>query len=169
MTDPLTGLYNRRGFALEREREFAHLQRSDGQGVFIMMDIDGLKGFNDSLGHPEGNEMLRKVAEILQTNFRKEDVIARIGGDEFALLCSGPVEGVLKAAGRVKDQIVNKYGAVGISASMGVAAFNGEYRDSDEWERLADECLLQAKKAGKNRIFTPDGEAGTHSKQQPGQ
>jgi len=86
LTDELTGLYNRRGFMAMAERQM-RLGRRTGRGMLLfMMDVDGLKQINDSFGHLEGDRVLKRTAEVLEETFRDSDVIARQGGDEFAVL-----------------------------------------------------------------------------------
>jgi predicted signal transduction protein with EAL and GGDEF domain len=86
LSDELTGLYNRRGFMALAERQLK-LGRRSGRGMlFILVDVDGLKQINDSLGHSQGDSALRRTAEVLRKTFRNSDVIARMGGDEFAVL-----------------------------------------------------------------------------------
>src|SRR5205807_10365551 len=86
MTDELTGLYNRRGFTV-LSRRFLELARGQGKGVFVVfVDLDGLKRINDEGGHGQGDEALKRTADILTMTFRKSDIIARLGGDEFAVV-----------------------------------------------------------------------------------
>jgi diguanylate cyclase (GGDEF)-like protein len=89
LTDELTGLANRRGFATAFDRELA-LARRDANygGVLVMIDLDGFKAINDKWGHQAGDAYLRIVAEVLQDGVRSTDIVARLGGDEFALLLS---------------------------------------------------------------------------------
>ncbi|MEI7834096.1 MAG: diguanylate cyclase [bacterium] len=84
--DELTGLYNRRGFFVLTEQQFKIVQRTRKPLLLIFLDVDGLKGINDQLGHQEGDCALQATARLLQQTFRESDIIARLGGDEFALL-----------------------------------------------------------------------------------
>ena len=86
ITDMMTGLLNRRGFFLNAERSIKLARRQRVSSALLFIDIDGLKGVNDALGHDVGDELIRDVASILKTAFRDADVVARIGGDEFAVL-----------------------------------------------------------------------------------
>ena len=87
MHDDLTSLHNLRGFRLMYDHKLHTVKRSDKHLSFICGDVDGLKQINDSEGHQEGNEVLRRVAEILTSNTRPDDIVARVSGDEFWILC----------------------------------------------------------------------------------
>ena len=86
LTDELTRLYNRRGFLALAEQHLREQKRNERDFVLILADLDDLKKINDNFGHPEGDFAIRKAAEALTSTFRKSDIIARIGGDEFAVL-----------------------------------------------------------------------------------
>lgn len=86
LTDELTGLYNRRGFLALAERQLKLARRSGRSLLLFFIDVDGLKEINDIFGHGEGDAALKCTAEALETTFRDSDVIARFGGDEFAVL-----------------------------------------------------------------------------------
>lgn len=85
VTDMMTGLLNRRGFFLNAERSLKVARRQQVSSALLFIDIDGLKGVNDAFGHDVGDELIRDVASVLKTAFRDADVVARIGGDEFAV------------------------------------------------------------------------------------
>src|SRR6266478_1931810 len=128
LTDELTGLYNRRGFMAMAERQM-RLGRRTGRGMLLfMMDVDGLKQINDSFGHLEGDRVLKRTAEVLEETFRDSDVIARQGGDEFAVLA-------IEAAGHCErtiqtrlfdgmDSINAEQSHYEISLSLGFARFD---------------------------------------------
>jgi diguanylate cyclase (GGDEF)-like protein len=86
MLDPLTELFNRRGFQRELERAYAHVTRYGGRAVLAYFDLDGFKAVNDRLGHAAGDALLRAIAEALKRRVRASDTVARFGGDEFAVL-----------------------------------------------------------------------------------
>jgi diguanylate cyclase (GGDEF)-like protein len=88
ITDQLTGLLNRRGFFLLAEPELHRARRRSASCTLVFIDLDGLKGVNDRLGHQSGDAILQLAALILKKVFRETDIIARIGGDEFAVLAS---------------------------------------------------------------------------------
>lgn len=86
LKDDLTGFYNRRGFQALAERQLKLGRRSGREMLLFFIDVDGLKQINDSFGHAEGDQALKRTAEILKNTFRDSDIIARLGGDEFAVL-----------------------------------------------------------------------------------
>lgn len=92
VTDELTGLYNRRGFFKRAEKELAVLRERERVGMVLFLDLDGLKELNDTQGHDAGDELLREAAGLLRRLFREQDVLARVGGDEFAVFVPGYAE-----------------------------------------------------------------------------
>lgn len=86
LTDEMTGLYNHRAFSILGEHAFQESLRNDSELVLLFFDLDGLKNINDTLGHKAGSEMIIEFSKLLKTNFRRNEAIARIGGDEFAVL-----------------------------------------------------------------------------------
>ena len=105
-TDDVTGLYNRRFFATRLEDEVSRYSRFNQPLSVVMLDIDGFKALNEELGHPAGDETLRIVGQILQTQSRNIDVVCRYGGDEFwVVLVETGKDGALLYAERVRRQI----------------------------------------------------------------
>lgn len=86
LTDELTGLYNRRGFLTLAESRLKLMQRMDQRAILLFIDLDGMKKINDNFGHQAGDQALRDTAAVLRHTFRESDIIARVGGDEFAVL-----------------------------------------------------------------------------------
>ena len=84
--DPLTGMFNRRRFEHELEREQAQAHRSKSGGAVLAIDIDHFKYVNDSLGHSAGDDLIRRVGTIFRDRLRRSDIVARLGGDEFAVI-----------------------------------------------------------------------------------
>lgn len=121
--DVLTGLYNRNFFETEMDR----LENGRGEPVNIMMvDVNGMKATNDTFGHSAGDELLRRTAHVLRTSFRKEDIIARIGGDEFVVLFHGSIS-IQDAFTRVKEALVEHnrwFNDQPLSLAIGAAAGN---------------------------------------------
>jgi diguanylate cyclase (GGDEF)-like protein len=89
VTDQLTGLYNRRGFIALSEQQLKIAERTESRLLLLFADLDGVKWINDTLGHLKGDEALIGTADILKRVFREADIVARVGGDEFAVLALG--------------------------------------------------------------------------------
>lgn len=159
LTDPLTGLANRRSFDLELEAVAA---RPDGAppAQLLMADVDHLKQINDAHGHDIGDQALRIAGEVLLANVRRDGVVARVGGDEFGLLLPGTCAAYTAAiANRLCQLLASRPLVVRGSAkvieritlSIGVAAWHaGE--SSAGWLARADAALYQAKRHGRNGI-----------------
>jgi diguanylate cyclase (GGDEF)-like protein len=156
-TDPLTGLPNRRYFD-----EFAALLsggRRAGDGVAVLMvDIDRFKGLNDTYGHPVGDQVLRAVADAITRAVRDQDVPARIGGEEFAVLLRNPGPDVAIEVGErvrhaVRDLDLRTMGVPGVSVSVGVANAAGGDEPIQAVLDRADQALLRAKRAGRDRVI----------------
>jgi diguanylate cyclase (GGDEF)-like protein len=157
-TDPLTGLLNRRAIELAAEREISAHRRSHAPISAIVLDLDNFKKINDSHGHHCGDATLIAIASCLQRGMRREDLLARIGGDEFAILLPNTSqEQMNEIAERLRASIEATsvvYGQVqaGVTASFGL----GHLRDGgDTWEDLfmrCDKALYEVKRAGGNLI-----------------
>ena len=102
VTDELTGLYNRRGFFKRAEQELAVVRAAGKHGLCLFLDLDGLKALNDSAGHDAGDQLLVEAADMLRRIFRTDDVLARIGGDEFAVFVPGYTD-VANIVGRLRS------------------------------------------------------------------
>lgn len=167
-TDPLTGLYNRRGLQLAFEALRQGTSPPSPQHfALIVLDLDRFKPLNDSLGHAAGDEMLRRVADSLRSVVRGMDTVARIGGDEFVLLLPGVHESaVLETTGQRIIQRIEAPVEIGgtscrVSASLGVA-ISSRYRRIS-WTRMeadADTALYAAKRAGRGCMRIADGDTG---------
>jgi diguanylate cyclase (GGDEF)-like protein/PAS domain S-box-containing protein len=159
ITDPLTGLRNRR-FLFQRLREEASRQRRSGLHLgLLLLDIDHFKRVNDTFGHPAGDAGLVAVARSLQQTIRESDVAARVGGEEFAVMAvDTPLEGLLCLAERLRQAVAGicvppgAANALSLTVSIGLAVGTG----SDDVEALfaaADRGLYRAKRAGRNCVM----------------
>lgn len=171
--DALTGLPNRILLADRLKIALAHSQRSGEMLAVCLMDLDGFKPINDTLGHKAGDQLLQEIAQRLTETLRADDTAARIGGDEFVLLLGG-----FKVAGQCEQTLKRVLDAVSaplliagapvsVSASIGVALFPGDVADADQLLRHADQAMYKAKEAGKNRfhMFDPAVESRLRANQ----
>ena len=154
--DPLTGLANRTLFGIRLKDALARFQRTGERFAVMAVDLDRFKHINDTLGHPVGDELLRKVAERLQTTLRATDVVARLGGDEFAVLQANveDVAGAERLARRVVDLLGRSYmidgHLINVGASVGVALAPDDGVVADVLVKHADLALYGAKLGGRN-------------------
>ncbi len=155
-SDPLTGLPNRRYFD-----EFCGLlarRRRAGDAVAVLMvDIDKFKVLNDTYGHPVGDEVLKAVAGAIVTAVREQDVPARVGGEEFAVLLRNPgpdvaVEVGVRVTEAVRGLDLREHGVPGVTVSVGVANARGADEPIAAIVERADQALLRAKRAGRDRV-----------------
>ncbi|WP_199699060.1 sensor domain-containing diguanylate cyclase [Oleomonas cavernae] len=151
VTDELTGLHNRRGFYKLAEEVLSSGQRC----LLAFIDVDGLKRVNDTLGHAAGDALIIGVAETLRQGFRRSDIIARMGGDEFCVLAIDPVAGAdeLRAAfqARIDDFNARSNAPYRLSASIGM--IEPSAADAGTLDRLIAEAdkLMYSEKQGKRR------------------
>jgi two-component system, cell cycle response regulator len=161
VTDPLTGLFNRRKFSDVLRREFAVTKRYRNELSCLMIDIDHFKLINDRHGHDFGDGVLKDVATTLMHNLREVDLACRYGGEEFAvLLPHTPKENALVVADRitrcVRELKLNYDGtSVPVSVSVGIASTKDiTTNEAEELVRSADVALYEAKRLGRDRIVT---------------
>lgn len=158
--DSLTGLLNRPAFHEQLQRQLEQTTR-ESQAAVLFLDLDEFKSVNDSLGHPAGDQLLRQAAQRLRTCLRGTDIIARFGGDEFAILQTAveEVEQVKSLAQRIIDCVSEPYLLEGrevvVGTSIGVAVASAPDVEADVLLKNADIALYQAKHAGKgvSRLF----------------
>jgi len=156
--DPLTGLYNRRRFETLFTNEFKRSSRYTVPLSLLMIDIDHFKNVNDSLGHQQGDVVLRELAQVIQSTIRELDTPARWGGEEFVVLSPNTTkENGLRAAERVRKAVANHAftGMSGkkVTVSVGVAGLPDPDLDSqDKMIHAADLAMYSAKKNGRNRV-----------------
>jgi two-component system, cell cycle response regulator len=158
MRDALTGTYNRRFFEEELSRALTHAARHKDPLALLLLDLDRFKLINDSLGHPAGDAVLREVATRFSETIRHEDVLCRVGGEEFAVVArSTTAESALVLADRLRSRLAGApivYGqnVIPIATSVGIAEFNLEpHTTPDMLLRAADNALYCAKGSGRNR------------------
>jgi diguanylate cyclase (GGDEF)-like protein len=153
--DPLTGSANRRAFYEALEGEFGRLRRYGRPLTVAYFDVDNLKQANDSLGHEGGDAILRTISATVRKHLRQTDTIARMGGDEFAILFP---EADLKSAQAAMDKINNflleamRQNQWGVTFSIGLVSCLTTPVSVEEVMRKVDELMYLAKKSGKNNI-----------------
>jgi diguanylate cyclase (GGDEF)-like protein/PAS domain S-box-containing protein len=158
-TDSLTGALNRRAFFESAKREQARCHRTGENFALIMLDIDHFKAVNDTYGHEAGDVALQRVVSEARSAIRSNDLIARVGGEEFALIltaASGSEIGFATAE-RLRQQIEGMIIPLGeaqlsITASIGLSLAAGKAIDVDAMLRAADGALYEAKRSGRNRV-----------------
>lgn len=155
ITDPLTGLFNRRYFEDNIVKEAERSLRLKQPFSLVSLDLDYLKRINDTYGHQFGDLAIKTIANVLKREARSIDIPARIGGEEFNLLLPGvDVNGAIIAAERIRksieNQVIDTIG--GITASVGVATFLEHSDRIDELTELADQAMYKAKINGRNQV-----------------
>jgi diguanylate cyclase (GGDEF)-like protein len=164
--DSLTGLLDRRRFRAELDTFVSFSARYGGQGAVMIIDIDGLKTINDSLGHHAGDNLIRHVAAIMRERVRTTDIVARLSGDEFAVLMpQTDTAGALQLGEDLRAQVAED-AAAGLDAeqatiSVGITMFGGERGIGAEAILVAaDQAMYRAKEDGRNQIalFQDPGE-----------
>jgi two-component system, cell cycle response regulator len=170
ITDGLTSVFNHRYFMEMGRREFVRVKRYGRQLSLIIMDLDHFKKTNDTFGHKVGDQVLQALAQICLKTFRKVDIFARIGGEEFAaLLPETGMEQAWMAAERLRQTVSRtvlrtKEGDLRLTLSLGVAAVTDETKDFEHLLRMADAALYVAKGNGRNRV---EKGSGAISEKQP--
>ncbi len=158
MTDPLTGILNRRGFEIRAKQIFADQATLDKGMCLLMLDIDHFKKINDTHGHIIGDEVLILVARLLEKSFRQSDLLYRFGGEEFiAIIAADNVDAATLAFERARKAIGKfQFPQVGhITLSGGFTGADPTVLPQEVISR-ADSSLYVAKNAGRNRIYHYD-------------
>lgn len=156
-TDALTGLANRAGFLERLSLEFARTKRGKNRFAVHYLDLDHFKEVNDTLGHPVGDKLLQAVASRLTACLRDTDMVARFGGDEFAVLQAGNVDnaGIKALAAKIAEVIAEPYpiedNRVQTSASIGIVPYSSDVTGVDAMMMKADLALYRAKSEGRNQ------------------
>jgi len=156
--DSLTGLFNRRRFVEELRREIVGVMRHGHSSALLFVDLDQFKYINDACGHPAGDRLICKVADELRRSVRQGDVVARFGGDEFAVLVRrASVEGARSSAQTILANMrrlahVEDGQVFHIHCSIGIAMIDGDHLHCDEVINKSDIACRDAKQAGRNRL-----------------
>lgn len=155
--DSLTGLANRRHFDSELGHQIKQHNRAETKMALLYIDLDAFKAVNDSLGHAAGDQVLTDVAQCLRSTLREGDVVARIGGDEFGVIVTHvkSPDAVWRLGRKLVEQIATldvQSTQLKIGASVGAAIFPDDADTTHRLQRLADDAMYKAKKAGKNRV-----------------
>jgi diguanylate cyclase len=170
LTDPLTGAFNRRHMqdtlatAVERRRR--HGERAS----LLLFDVDRFKRINDTLGHLEGDRVLKTLVALVGQRMRKVDVLFRSGGEEFALLLTGARFADALCVAEDIRRVVQEAGLVPgrpLSISVGVVELAHE-QTADDWLAEGDAALYRAKRAGRNRVAGQFGDPARFAKKQSG-
>lgn len=159
-TDGMTNLHNYRYFELRLKEEVVRHKRTNIPLSLLILDVDHFKNFNDTMGHPEGDRVLRTLANILKETVRENDILARYGGEEFAIVLPGVgYEGALILAERIRLKVTETYfeheeiqpkGKV--TVSIGGASIPENAEDIEELIHKADTALYSAKRSGRNQV-----------------
>lgn len=159
-TDGMTGLHNYRFFRMRIKEEFARTRRENTPVSLLILDVDYFKNYNDTLGHPAGDEVLRKVSAILKKSVRDNDVVARYGGEEFAVILPGTEKiGAHTLAERIRVKVENTaffrqeiQPGGKLTISIGIATFPEDALTEEELILHADKALYHAKRTGRNKV-----------------
>lgn len=160
IVDGLTGIYNKRYFVEQLDRELSRATRHQRPLTLVLCDIDHFKRVNDEFGHLAGDHVLKEVAQLAKSRIRPDDVIARYGGEELALILpETDLAGGVRIARELREMIARETFVfededIDVTISCGVAQLEATWRAHD-FVRAADERLYEAKRAGRNRV-APD-------------
>lgn len=156
-TDPLTKLFNARGFSARFRAEIKRSRRYREPLTLMFLDLDGLKDINDRHGHRAGSAALRQVARVIRSELRETDVGARWGGDEFTILAPNTApDAALALAERIRSRIAAQVAPWPLTASIGLVTVDADEKharvDSASLLRAADKAMYRAKSRGKNTV-----------------
>jgi diguanylate cyclase (GGDEF)-like protein len=153
LSDPVTGIANRRSLLLRADYEIARHERARHSFALVMLDLDGFKQLNDRFGHAAGDDLLRDVATALSRAMRAQDTVARFGGDEFCVLApETDVRGTAGLSAKVRQAVREvTAGMEAVAGSVGVAIYPVDGTTAVELMHAADERLLEAKRRRPSR------------------
>ena len=158
--DPLTQVLNARAYYQASEQLILQMKRSQLTYAVLFVDLDHFKLINDSHGHAAGDEVLKSVAQVLQSQLRETDLLGRIGGEEFSIfLPDTGLSGAMTLAENIRAAVEQccpntGHATLRVTASVGVACQTPEMTSMQAIQQRADEAMYQAKKAGRNRVTT---------------
>jgi len=156
--DGLTQVHNKRFFGEALEKEFARSVRYRHPFTVVVFDIDHFKKVNDTYGHLAGDEVLRRIGHLVQAKVRTNDTVARIGGEEFAVLLpevarEGGITLAEKLRAMIADEVFSHSGTtIPVTVSLGVASWHEGITDAESLLKAADAKLYEAKRSGRNRV-----------------
>jgi len=156
--DALTQVHNKRYFLEAIEREFARSKRYGNKLTLVVFDIDHFKQVNDTHGHLAGDEVLRRVGPLIKNKVRTNDTVARIGGEEFAvILPEADKQGAVILAEKLRrlveaERIEHDGTVIPVTISLGVAEFQADMENNEQLVKDADDKLYEAKRSGRNRV-----------------
>lgn len=162
ITDGLTGLYTHRYFKEQLNLQVQRCQEEKGTLSLIMFDADHFKEYNDTLGHPAGDMLLRRLSSLIKESVRSDDIVCRQGGDEFtAILIDCPKEQAIPIAKAIRSKVEEafKREKVAITTSIGLANFPQDARDAQALVKSADTALYKSKNGGRNQVNWARGPA----------
>lgn len=163
--DPLTGLYNRRKFHEFLRYEIIRAERHRQGFSVIMIDLDNFKYINDTFGHPIGDMVLKELTAMLGEGLRRGDVLARMGGDEFAIILpETPAASGLQVANKLHQTLIGRefelpVGKIRSTASFSMVSYPEDGKTEEDIYTAMDVVLYKAKKHGKNQVMTAESEA----------
>lgn len=163
VTDPLTGLFNRRHLDQCLATAIARRARLGEGAALLLIDVDRFKHVNDTLGHSAGDRVLTSLAGLVRARARRVDTLCRVGGEEFALVLAGAdLPDAAKVAEELRLAVQRATLAeCGLSVSIGVSDLDAAHT-AETWMQDADAALYLAKRAGRNRVATRDGRLGPY-------
>jgi diguanylate cyclase (GGDEF)-like protein len=162
ITDPMTGLLNRRNLDDLLLAEFQRAHNSGTALSCLMIDIDHFKSINDNLGHQFGDQVIARIAQLIKDNSRSEDICARYGGEEFLILSQIPSGNAVKFSEKLLQIISSAQLEIdghsrAVTVSIGVASMEDRPLDAYDLVKQADRALYRAKQAGRNRVESVSG------------
>ena len=168
VTDELTGVFNRRHFSQVLQLEWKRAVRFKRDLSLLMIDVDFFKRYNDTYGHLKGDDVLRQMGDLLMTNLREVDTVARFGGEEFiVLLPDTDKRGATAVAEKLRHMVQEKI--ENITISVGVGNFPDDVQEMEDLIDHADIALYSAKDTGRNRVLTYRGSEKSATPMQPSQ